>query len=447
VLVLLVLVAVAALAVGVLLQGTMGSPDVGPRPQGHPPIARGPKEARSKEGDAADTRTVYYVTDRARFRPDFGWYARRFVGFGVALVGLAAAFLATRRAERRWLRRSVRIVAVLGAVALLMHGAFHAVHMAQLSARLDVLHGGERRPADAASGLPYELGTAEVSFPPTHRRGELERPSPWTGDFFEDPDRHMVVFDVTPMEEAPFYAAVRATVEASLESDAFVFVHGYNVTFEDAVLRAAQIAYDLGFQGAPILFSWPSQGTYAGYPVDETNVRWATPHLTRFLKDLRERSGAKRIHLIAHSMGNRALLEALERLRAQGPSPTPFNQVVLAAPDIDADTFRDDIAPRILSASSRVTLYASSKDVALSASKAFHGYARAGDSGDGAVVVAGMDTIDVSSVSSTHSYVGDNGWVLDDLGLVLLTEEPIRSRPGLRFLEPLRHWILETLGP
>jgi esterase/lipase superfamily enzyme len=180
--------------------------------------------------------------------------------------------------------------------------------------------------------------------------------------------------------------------------------------------------------------------------VDETNVRWATPHLTRFLKDLRERSGAKRIHLIAHSMGNRALVEALERLR-EGPSPTPFNQVVLAAPDIDAETFRDDIAPRILPASSRVTLYASSKDSALLASKAFHGYARAGDSGEKAVVVDGMDTIDVSTVSSTHSYIGDNGFVLDDLGLVLLTEEPIRSRPGLRFLEPLRHWILEAIGP
>jgi esterase/lipase superfamily enzyme len=254
----------------------------------------------------------------------------------------------------------------------------------------------------------------------------------------------MVVFDVSPMEEGPFFTAVRATVESSLEADAFVFVHGYNVGFEDAVLRTAQIAYDLGFRGAPILFSWPSQGRYAGYPVDETNVRWATPHLTRFLRDLRARSGARRIHLIAHSMGNRALVEALERTRAEPPSGAAFNQVVLAAPDIDADTFRDDIAPRILPAASRVTLYASSKDLALAASKTFHGYPRAGDSGESVVVVDGMDTIDVSTVTSTHSYIGDNGWVLDDLGMLLLTEEPIARRPGLRFLEALKHWILEA---
>src|SRR5262249_2696270 len=35
----------------------------------------------------------------------------------------------------------------------------------------------------------------------------------------------------------------------------------FNVTFEDAVRRRAQIAYDLQFPGTPIRYSWPSQGT------------------------------------------------------------------------------------------------------------------------------------------------------------------------------------------
>ena len=38
----------------------------------------------------------------------------------------------------------------------------------------------------------------------------------------------------------------------------FVFVHGFNVSFENALRRTAQIAYDLNFDGAPFLFSWPS---------------------------------------------------------------------------------------------------------------------------------------------------------------------------------------------
>jgi esterase/lipase superfamily enzyme len=36
--------------------------------------------------------------------------------------------------------------------------------------------------------------------------------------------------------------------------EALVFVHGYNVNFNDAVRRAAQIAYDLEFAGIPMVY-------------------------------------------------------------------------------------------------------------------------------------------------------------------------------------------------
>ena len=40
------------------------------------------------------------------------------------------------------------------------------------------------------------------------------------------------------------------------------------------------------------------------------------PHIAQFLHELSERSGAARIHLFVHSMGNRGFLRSLERLVA-----------------------------------------------------------------------------------------------------------------------------------
>ena len=196
-------------------------------------------------------------------------------------------------------------------------------------------------------------------------------------------------------------------------------MHGYNVTFEDAARCTAQIAYDLKFDGAPIFFSWPSQGEILQYAVDETNVTWTAPHLMQFLTDVAEQSGAEQIHLIAHSMGNRALTSVLRDLSLTHKSSKPmFDEVVLTAPDIDAEVFINDIAPAVVKTAQRVTLYASSNDEALIMSKKVHGYARAGDSGSQLVVVPGVDTVDVSAVDTSllgHNYYGDNSSVLADI--------------------------------
>ena len=191
------------------------------------------------------------------------------------------------------------------------------------------------------------------------------------------------------------------------------------------------------------------------YTVDETNVVWTVPHLKQFLASVSERTGATRIHLIAHSMGNRALTSALARMSYElKEEQTPlFHEVILTAPDIDAEIFRNDIAPAITKTARRVTLYASSNDEALVASKKIHGYPRAGESGEGIVVAQGIDTIDVSALDTSllgHSYYGDNETVLIDLAQLLHEEKSpdLRSRLKERFSDRLRYWIFlaESVG-
>ena len=123
---------------------------------------------------------------------------------------------------------------------------------------------------------------------------------------------------------------------------AIVFIHGFWTTFEGAAIRAAQIGCDLSVSGLMAFFSWPSRGTFRGYVHDIDAVEAAVPRLIEFLRGLAAIEGIERIHLIAHSMGNRGLLTALHDLFANAPPPTPmFDQIVLAAADVDAENLQE----------------------------------------------------------------------------------------------------------
>lgn len=290
------------------------------------------------------------------------------------------------------------------------------------------------------------LGFCTASIPRDHRMGELETPSIWRLDFSNDPENFVVLLSVGEADPASFYKDVAARVRASPGKLAFIFVHGYNVTFADAARRTAQLAYDLGFDGAPVFYSWPSQARYASYKVDETNAEWAVVDFKNFLEQFAKQSQADSIFLIAHSMGSRVLAGALKELVAEDPTLRPkFKEIIFAAPDIDADTFRRDIAPRIFSPTRSATMYASSGDYALLASKKFAGYRRAGDAGGGVTVAPGLDTIDASGIRTDfigHSYFGDSTSVLGDLrDLILLRKRPEqRSRLSPLMTGPSRYW-------
>ena len=272
-------------------------------------------------------------------------------------------------------------------------------------------YGGDR------STLKY--GTCDVTVPKDHRIGELEAPSYLRLEFTEDPAKHVILSRVVEQPVSDFYSEVQAKVSTSRGSSAFLFVHGYNVTFKDAARRTAQMSYDLKFDGAPVFFSWPSQGSLLGYTVDEANIEYARSDLKTFIAEFARTSTANNIYLVAHSMGNRALTGAVADLFREAPDVrAKIKEVILAAPDIDADVFKRDIAPAISGQGQAVTLYASSNDWALRASKKFHGYARAGDTGQALTVVPGVSTIDSSEVETDflgHSYFAELTSIIADM--------------------------------
>ena len=265
-------------------------------------------------------------------------------------------------------------------------------------------------------------GTANVSIPHDHQMGELESPYPY---FPENPENHVALLQLEALSKDQFLDKIRENLqEYSDEKQALIFIHGFNVTFEDAARRTAQMAYDLDFKGPSLFYSWPSYGNTASYAADEDNIRWAMPHIRDFIKDVIRRTGVDKVHLIAHSMGTRGLTNALREQR-NGLSDSDYskiNSIILAAPDIDADVFVRDIVPEIKD-KSLVTVYASDNDQALNTSSVLHRSPRTGIIDHlRPYLPEDIDIIDASNVTADflgHAYYGDNASIITDMRKII----------------------------
>ena len=226
------------------------------------------------------------------------------------------------------------------------------------------------------------FGYSDVTIPLNHKMGNLESPLDlvvWKGS--PDPKWHIVVSSISSLAAADFFNRLHAqTVDQNRSRQAFVFVHGYATTFHDALRRAAQMKYDLQFPGTAILYSWPSSGDERTYGADEDSIAWSAANMREFLRVVAEKSGAEEIFLIAHSMGTRGLATAISAIAStadRGVS-SRYKQVILAAPDIDRDIFKDQILPAVRTAGMALTVYASDRDKALDLSRIGHSYPRLG---------------------------------------------------------------------
>jgi esterase/lipase superfamily enzyme len=242
-----------------------------------------------------------------------------------------------------------------------------------------------------------------------------------------------VVAHVDPLSASRFFEDVALQVLESTTRDVLIFVPGYNVTFEDGIKRTAQVAVDLQFPGAPLLYSWPSEESAGRYLSAEENAVWSHFHLKDFLLDVVRQSGAERIYILAHSMGNRVVVAALEKLALESPAALPmFRHVVMTAPDIDAAVLRQ-VATAVTRTAHLITLYASTEDLALEASATVHDHVRAGLATQ-IFVVPGVETIDATGIDSSflkHSYFGETDVVLNDVYSLLRHDKPASERFGL----------------
>lgn len=332
--------------------------------------------------------------------------------------------------------------------------------------RPDRFYGGLPVPlsfeAEAAPGSDLEVGMLRVTFPPGHVPGRIERPLTVLTIQMrdEDPSRDVVISELRAFPDD--YEGWARELRSAGRKHAFVYVHGYATRFDEAARRAAQIAYDLDFdldddfRGVPMLYSWPSRGETGAYLADADAVVEAVHAFNRFLDLIKQQGGIERIHVIAHSMGNQLVANALgDRAESSG---RVVDELVLAAPDIWASRFKQRFLRTLPRRARRVTLYVSDRDRALSTSSRIReGEPRAGQVAGGLLTAApdieGFDAVDASGLETDflgHSYYANNDSMLSDI-YCLLKGVPAEGRPLLvlagtawRFRPPAERLAVNT---
>ncbi len=136
--------------------------------------------------------------------------------------------------------------------------------------------------------------------------------------------------------------------------DTIIFIHGYNTTFEEALASGAALKSQLGkMMGGVnvVVFSWPSDGKAIpgmSYMSDRDDAEMSAQALFRAISKLRDmlhstiKEGIackQRIHIVAHSMGNWVLENAIQTMmkKYQYQIPRLFDTALLMAADVDSD--------------------------------------------------------------------------------------------------------------
>lgn len=297
--------------------------------------------------------------------------------------------------------------------------------------------------------MNMKFGYAVVSLPKSHLIGNVERPR-WKwyklGTEKEDAASHFRIKELVPLAQDAFIAQLKAEADSLL-----LYIHGYNQSFSDAVFKAAQIAYDANFGGAVMTFSWPSAGNLFKYDKDRNSAEFAEPHLAQVLQLLTDQVGKKSVYVVAHSMGNQLLVNALQQA-ALSKTKLNLTELVMAAPDVDTNVFKSKV-DKIRAVAGNITMYASSADKALLASGVKSFGTRLGYVGpDGPNIFTGIETIDVTAVGDDmfgldHDTFSSSRAVLNDLGHLIrsLTHlKPDMRTPTLKFVPDranVRYWL------
>lgn len=297
---------------------------------------------------------------------------------------------------------------------------------------------------DLHDDLSY--GVCEVIIPKERKVGSLGSPR-WKRFFSRVDDRVRLGRMIQLNRELYWVLFKDVSRKMKVKEKPTIFVHGYNTSFKDSVVRAAQIGFDIGLGQGIGLFSWPSKGNILKYSADETSSEASKYTLADFIQEYVEHSNQKSINIIAHSMGCRCVLGAIEVLsRDRKEIIKSINQIILAAADVDT-AIMPKLGANAVKYASRTTSYISDKDRALKVSGWLHSFPRVGLTPP-TFILNGMDTVLVNNLylgDFSHGYLGSSRTILSDIFDIFKTNSPPEDRHAIETvsLSGQKYWRIK----
>jgi len=310
----------------------------------------------------------------------------------------------------------------------------------------DLTHIEDMRAMD--KGYPLQVGSVE-------EYGILEESLTIYTEEPEEPETMSIA-------EQHFLQDLQSQLTRSESNDIFIFVHGYNVNFEDPLLMSSELWHFLGYRGAFIAFSWPATPRNTAYVGDLDTAAITARAFREFLGFLARESGARKIHILGYSAGTRLVTQTLYQMKllrdelppGEAAADTKLGTVLLVSSDMDRELFASYLTDGQLGIMEQMNIYVSADDMALVASRVLHSYPRLGEMWQAETINAPMleylrneprlEVIDVSRADRTttrggHFYFLDSPWVSSDVLMTLYSGvEP--AQRGLVPHETLPLW-------
>ena len=260
-----------------------------------------------------------------------------------------------------------------------------------------VFFSGERAP-------DLGLASVDVTVPPIHVVGQLERPR----HLPPNPATEFAVVDpIVYRNDASFVAEVNRELAKRAPGDRklLLFVHGFNNTTSDAILRLAQFVEDTNYDGVPVLFTWASAAKAPRYVYD-LNSALVARSMVDDMAAVLSSTNATDVDVFAHSMGAFLTMEGLVDASREGRLNRRLNisNIMLASPDIDIDLFRTQIAQLPPAFVKKIYLLISADDAALKFSRRIAGgVPRVGAADARELEALGVTVIDLSQIADSNS--------------------------------------------